>query len=242
MSIYVLNIATMLGLALAIDYSLFIVSRFREELARGRTVGEAVEKAVATSGKAVAFSGLAVAIGLSGLLLFRASAIASIGIAGGLVVVSTLFFALTFLPADPRDARATGQRAQPARPVRPARDRPDRRASATAGGSGSRARSCATRSRSSCPTLVFLFILGSPFFRLVQGVPDAAAYPAGLESRDAYVAIQSEFPKGETSPIVALVTVTGDPTVGRQRPGSWPATPRRSARSRGSTTSRAPTA
>ena len=46
MSIFVLNIATMLGLALAIDYSLFIVSRFREELRRGRTVGEAVERAV----------------------------------------------------------------------------------------------------------------------------------------------------------------------------------------------------
>ena len=57
MSIYVLNIATMLGLALSIDYSLFVVSRFREELARGRTVGQAVEKAVATSGKAVTFSG-----------------------------------------------------------------------------------------------------------------------------------------------------------------------------------------
>jgi RND superfamily putative drug exporter len=62
------------------------------------------------------------------------------------------------------------------------------------------------------PTLGFLFILGLPFFRLVQGVPDAAAFPPGLESRDAYVAIQSEFPKGETSPVVALVAVTGDPT------------------------------
>ena len=62
------------------------------------------------------------------------------------------------------------------------------------------------------PTLAFLLVLGLPFFRLVQGVPDASAYPAGLESRDAYVAIQSEFPKGETSPIVALVTVSGDPT------------------------------
>jgi RND superfamily putative drug exporter len=95
MSIYVLNIATMLGLALAIDYSLFIVSRFASS--RGRTVGEAVEKSIATSGKAVAFSGLAVAIGLSGLLVFKAP-IASIG-SPGLVVVSTLFFALTFLPA-----------------------------------------------------------------------------------------------------------------------------------------------
>ena len=73
MSIYVLNIATMLGLALAIDYSLFITSRFREELARGRTVEQAVERAVGTAGKAVLFSGIAVAIGLSGLLWFQAS-------------------------------------------------------------------------------------------------------------------------------------------------------------------------
>ena len=99
MSIFVLNIATMLGLALAIDYSLFIVSRFREELRRGRTVGEAVERAVATAGKAVAFSGVAVAIGLSGLLLFEAPAIRSIGIAGALVVLCSVVFALTFLPA-----------------------------------------------------------------------------------------------------------------------------------------------
>ena len=111
MSIFVLNIATMLGLALAIDYSLFIVSRFREELRRGRTVDEAVERAVATAGKAVAFSGVAVAIGLSGLLLFEAPAIRSIGIAGALVVLCSVVFALTFLPADPRDARPPRQRA-----------------------------------------------------------------------------------------------------------------------------------
>src|SRR5207344_186885 len=83
----------------AIDYSLFIVSRFREELRRGRTVEEAVERAIGSAGKAVAFSGIAVAIGLSGLLLFEAPAIRSIGIAGSLVVLSSVFFALTFLPA-----------------------------------------------------------------------------------------------------------------------------------------------
>ena len=99
MSIFVLNIATMLGLALAIDYSLFIVSRFREELRRGRTVEEAVERTVATAGKAVAFSGIAVAIGLSGLLLFEAAAIRSIGISGSLVVLCSVLYALTFLPA-----------------------------------------------------------------------------------------------------------------------------------------------
>ncbi len=122
MSIFVLNIATMLGLALAIDYSLFIVSRYREELRRGRTVAEAVERAVATAGKAVAFSGIAVAIGLSGLLLFEAPAIRSIGIAGAIVVVCSVVFALTFLPADAGDARASRQRAvdQRAAPPHPA--------------------------------------------------------------------------------------------------------------------------
>ncbi len=210
MSIYVLNIATMLGLALSIDYSLFVVSRFREELARGRTVEEAVEKSVATSGKAVAFSGFAVVIGLSGLLLFRASAIASIGIAGGLVVASTLFFALTFLPAmlgmlGPR-VNALSLRGLLGRRIGPPRSQLD-------GWWGRVARQVMRHPvLVLVPTLIFLFILGSPFFRLLQGVPDASAYPPGLESRDAYVAIQSEFPKGETSPIVALVTVSGDPT------------------------------
>ena len=99
MSIYVLNIATMLGLALAIDYSLFITSRFKEELRHGRTVGDAVQRSVATAGKAVVFSGLAVAIGLSGLMLFAAPAIRSIGIGGSIVVMTSVLFALTFLPA-----------------------------------------------------------------------------------------------------------------------------------------------
>src|SRR3954453_14832712 len=99
MSIYVLNIATMLGLALAIDYSLFITSRFREELARGRSVEQAVERAIGTAGKAVMFSGIAVAVGLSGLLWFKASALSPIGIGGSIIVVTSVGFSLTFLPA-----------------------------------------------------------------------------------------------------------------------------------------------
>jgi RND superfamily putative drug exporter len=62
------------------------------------------------------------------------------------------------------------------------------------------------------PTLLLLFVLGLPFFRIQQGVPDAAALPPGLESRDAYVAIQTEFPAGETTPIVVLAETSGDPT------------------------------
>src|SRR3954470_17794583 len=90
MSIYVLNIATMLARAPPIDYSLFLTSRFRVELARGRTVEQAVERAVGTAGKAVLFSGVSVAIGLSGLLFFQASALASIGLGGSIVVLASV--------------------------------------------------------------------------------------------------------------------------------------------------------
>jgi uncharacterized membrane protein YdfJ with MMPL/SSD domain len=218
MSIYVLNIATMLGLALAIDYSLFEVSRFREELARGRSVGDAVERAVATSGKAIAFSGLAVAIGLSGLLLFKASAIASIGIAGAIVCLCSVFYGLTFLPAvlgmlGPR-VNALSLRGLFDR-VRLAAGRPVGTAAAVAAtGRWERVAHAVMRRPVSVLVVVlaFLFLLGSPFLRLEQGVPDASIMPAGLESRDAYAALLAEFPKGEVSPITVLATVAGDPT------------------------------
>jgi len=213
MSIFVLNIATMLGLALAIDYSLFIVSRFREELRRGRTVGEAVERAVGTAGKAVAFSGIAVAIGLSGLLLFKAPAIRSIGIAGSIVVLSSVVFALTFLPAilgmlghrvNALSIRGLRHRFRPvADGVEVARtSRWERVAHAVM------RRPIAVL----IPTLGFLLILGAPFLRLEQGVPGAEIYPPGVESRDAYVALQTEFAPGETTPIIILADVTGPPT------------------------------
>jgi RND superfamily putative drug exporter len=213
MSIFVLNIATMLGLALAIDYSLFIVSRYREELRRGRTVGEAVERAIGTAGKAITFSGIAVAIGLSGLLLFEAPAIRSIGIAGALVVLCSVAFALTFLPAvlgmlGPRvNALALGGLV---RRFRGASDltepTPSSRWERLAHGVMRRPIAVLV------PTLAILLVAGSPVLRLEQGVPGAEIYPAGVESRDAYVALQTEFSPGETTPIVILADVPGSPT------------------------------
>jgi putative drug exporter of the RND superfamily len=213
MSIFVLNIATMLGLALAIDYSLFVVSRFREELRRGRTVAEAVERSVATAGKAVTFSGIAVAIGLSGLLLFEAPAIRSIGIAGAIVVLSSVVFGLTFLPAvlgmlghrvNSLSLRALRHRIRPlADGVEPARTaRWERVAHAVM------RRPIAVL----IPTLAILLIAGIPFLHLEQGVPGAEIYPPGVESRDAYVALQTEFAPGETTPITILADVQGSPT------------------------------
>jgi RND superfamily putative drug exporter len=211
MSIYVLNISTMLGLALAIDYSLFIVSRFREELARGRTVGAAVEKAVATSGKAVAFSGFAVAVGLSGLLFMKAPALNSIGIGGSLVVLSSVFFALTFLPAvlgmlGPR-INALSLRGLLARfRIVSATRQPGHRWERVAHAVMARPLLVLV------PVLIFLLAAGTPFLRVKQAVPGAEVLPAGLESRDTYVAIQQQFPRGETTPVTILADVQGDPT------------------------------
>ena len=179
MSIYVLNIATMLGLALAIDYSLFIVSRYREELRRGRTVGEAVERAVATSGKAVMFSGIAVAIGLSGLLLFAAPAIRSIGIAGALVVISSVFFALTFLPAV---LGMLGPRVN-ALPLSGISRRFRRTSDLPFAARTSRWERVALAVmkhpiRVMIPTLAILLIAGIPYFHMVQGVPGRRGLPA----------------------------------------------------------------
>ena len=218
LSIYVQNVATMLGLALAIDYSLFMVSRFREELRRGRTVAQAVETTVATSGKAVAFSGLAVAIGLSGLLLFRPMALRSFGIGGSLVVASSVFFALTFLPAV-LGMLGTRVNALSLTGLIDAIRRRLGRPPAAEAASARRSRWAAVANLVMArpfafliPTLIFLLVAGTPFLHLEQGIPNAATLPPGLESRDAAVALANDFKAGETTPITILANVQGDPT------------------------------
>ena len=149
MSVFVLNIATMLGLALAIDYSLFIVSRFREELARGRAVGEAVERAIATSRQ----GGRVQRPGRRDRLV-RAPGVRGAGSAIDRPRRLDRRLLLRPLRDDvpagrPRHARAAGQCAElpgiaPTHPPRPWRAvRPARRA-----GRASRAGSCAGRSSS----------------------------------------------------------------------------------------------
>ncbi len=96
---YALNIVTLIGLGVAIDYSLFIVNRFREELERDAATEEALARTLATTGRAIAFSGLTVAVGLSGLLFYRGSFLASMGMAGAIVVAFAVLYGLTFLPA-----------------------------------------------------------------------------------------------------------------------------------------------
>ncbi len=213
MSIYVLNIATMLGLALAIDYSLFLTSRFREELARGRSVEQAVERAVGTAGKAVVFSGVAVAIGLSGLLWFKASGLSSIGLGGAIVVLASVFYSLTFLPAilgmlGPRVNSLSVDGLLRRLGLRRGNRDATRRSRWEQVAFAVMRRPIAVL----LPVLALLLLVGSPYLRLQQGVPDATVYPEGVASRDAWVALQTEFDAGETTPIVLLLDTKDSPT------------------------------
>lgn len=98
LSIFVLNTAPMIGLALGIDFALLFVNRFREELAN-KTVDAAVSKTVATSGKTIIFSGLCVLLGMIGMLFIDVGVFRSVAIGGVAVVFTSVLAANTFLPA-----------------------------------------------------------------------------------------------------------------------------------------------
>ena len=129
-STYAVNVVTLVGLGIAIDYSLFIVTRFREELASGQSVEDALGTTMATAGRAIMFSGLTVAIGLSGLLFYTGTALVSMGVAGAIVVAISVLYAVTLLPAMLASSRTAHQqhpRSHPAaQAVRPGRVAPPR--------------------------------------------------------------------------------------------------------------------
>lgn len=99
LSVFTINIALLLGLCLSLDYSLFIISRFREELKRQSTVQEAIGVTQATAGHAILFSGLAVFASLSALLLFPVNILFSIGVGGLMAVLMAVLIAILLLPA-----------------------------------------------------------------------------------------------------------------------------------------------
>ena len=178
MSIFVLNLATLLGLGLGVDYSLLMLSRFREELARRTPAGtradaEAVEAAVrvtvATAGRAVFFSGLTVLLGLLGLVLFEFMILRSVGIAGALVVGIAVAAALTLQPAL---LSVLGSRVD-AFAIRKVRPDP--------GSEGAWARLARRVMRHPLrvffPTLAVLLVLGTPFLHVRFNAPDATILP-----------------------------------------------------------------
>lgn len=207
MSIFVLNLTTLLGLGLGIDYSLLVTSRFREELARRGDTPDAVERAlvttVATAGRAVFFSGLTVLLGLLGLAFFDFMMLRSVGIAGAIVVGLGVAAALTLLPAvlailGPRIDRLSIRRRREgsgegrwARLARRVMDRPV---------------------AVFVPILVVLLALGAPFLSVRLNAPDASILPPTVPSRAAFDRLTAAFGEGEFAPIVLAVRTTGPVT------------------------------
>ena len=96
---YATNIVSLIGLGVSIDYSLFVVNRFRDELARGQSREDAIAKSMATAGRAITFSGLTAAVGISAMLFYQGTFMASMGAAGAMVIGIAVVYGLTFLPA-----------------------------------------------------------------------------------------------------------------------------------------------
>ncbi|TDC67898.1 MMPL family transporter [Actinomadura sp. GC306] len=201
-SIFAVNITTFLGLGLAIDYGLFMVSRFREELARdGRSTEDALAATMATAGRTVAVSGVTVAVSLSGLLLFDQQFLVSMGYGGIATVLVCMVGALTVLPAL---LAVLGPKVN-ALPIRRRGRRPSR------GWWGRVARSVMRRPvLYATATVALLLALGAPFLGINWGGMDAKVMPEGAEARVVAETLEARFPGNATSPIEAVVTGTSD--------------------------------
>ncbi len=224
MSIFVLNLATLLGLGLGVDYSLLMTSRFREELRRGvalpggtmdvgdgqrrapspEAVARAVRISVATAGRAVFFSGLTVLLGLTGLILFEFPILRSVGIAGAIVVGLAVAAALTLLPAI---LGVVGSRLDALR-VRRVNDVEDP--------DGPWARLARRVMRHPVavfvPTLGFLLLLGFPFLHVRLNAPDATILPPSVPSRAAFELLDEKFGAGRFAPLSIAIRTTGPAT------------------------------
>ena len=201
---YATNIITLIGLAVAIDYSLFIVNRFRDELAAGASREDAIVIALSTAGRAITFSGITVAIGLSAMLFYQGTFMASMGAAGAIVVAIAVFYGLTFLPASlavlgdlvdwwPRWAKAVF----PSLGTRQA-----------AGTGAWHAMAIWVMRRPwfvLVPALVVLLVAGTPFLQLRLASSDVDALPPSNQARQGYDALTSEFPGWNETSVEAVV-------------------------------------
>ncbi|WP_327324153.1 MMPL family transporter [Streptomyces sp. NBC_01210] len=194
------TLATMIGLAVGIDYALFIVSRYRAELAEGRDREEAAGRAVGTAGSAVVFAGLTVVIALVGLAVVNIPMLSKMGFAAAGTVVIAVLIALTLIPALLGFAgkRVLGRKA---RKGQPAGDKPNM---------GTRWARFVIR-RPVAVLLVGVVGLGAmavPAASLEMGLPDDGAQPVSTTQRKAYDLLSDGFGPGFNGPL--LVVVDGD--------------------------------
>jgi RND superfamily putative drug exporter len=190
---YSLNIVALFGLGLAVDYSLLIVARFREERAAGLDVHPATERAVAAAGRTVAFSSLTVAISLAGLLAFAEPLLRSMALAGAVVVLLAALAAITLVPA---------LLAMWGRRISPARSRPDERNPLY------RLSMLASRNAGLVATSAagVLLLLTVPFMRANLEDSGSESLPRGSESRQVEEILTAKF-GASVRPITVVMDV-----------------------------------
>ncbi|MEU5630972.1 MMPL family transporter [Streptomyces rishiriensis] len=204
------TLALMIGLAVGIDYALFIVSRYRSELAEGRDREEAVGRATGTAGSAVVFAGLTVVIALAGLAVVNVPMLTKMGLAAAGTVVVAVLIALTMVPAllgfAGRKVRATGEKRRPRGSEAGASA-----VSAASGqakpGPGVRWASFVIR-RPAAVLLLGVLGLGAiavPATQLELGLPDDGSQPTSTTQRRAYDLLSEGFGPGFNGPLLIVV-------------------------------------
>ena len=199
-SIFTINVVSMIGIAIGIDYALILIARFREEM-RGEHPEHALAIALSTAGKAILVSGATVAIGLAGLIAFEVPAATSTGLAGGAIVIASVTASLTMLPAalalwGPRIARS---RPGAGRGTPPASQGLARRFDGF------------TRRVDGHPVVVMvvstvvLLILAAPILDLQPSAPTMDILPRDEPSRRVFDTVDQSFSSATLSPIIVIV-------------------------------------
>jgi RND superfamily putative drug exporter len=202
-SIFALNLTTGLGLGLAIDYSLFVVSRYREEIAKSGPGFEAMRRTMATAGRTVFFSSLTVAAALASLLVFPQRFLYSMGLGGSLVALLAAAIALTVLPAV---LALLGTRVNGLAPAFLQR-RAEREARVTEEGFWYRLSQFVRRRPIgiATATAALLLVLSIPFYSMKFTSVDAQVLPESASARQVDDVLRSEFPPFRDSPVRVLV-------------------------------------
>ncbi len=216
MSIFSINVITILGLGLAIDYSLFMVSRFREELSRHQgDVPAALTRTMQTAGRTVLFSGLTVAISLLSLKLFPLMMLQSMGMGGAAAAIVAVLAALTVLPAM---LAALGTRVNALSIQSLLRGRGKQAASATEttapANTGFWYRTSQLVMRRPVVvlvvTLIPMLLVGTPFLHVNLATPDARSIPTTHESRVVSDILTTQFPGNDNVPVELLIHSDSD--------------------------------
>ena len=205
-SIFALNLVTGLGLGLAIDYSLFVVSRYREEMARSGPGMTALRRTMATAGRTVLYSSLTVAAALAALTVFPQNFLYSMGIGGTLVALAAALISLTVLPAV---LALLGERVNSLSPKFLQR-RADFDSRAATEGFWYRLSRTVMRipGRIALGSAAFLVALGIPFFSIEFTSVDAQVLPEDASARQVDSTLRAEFPPYRDTPV--QLAVTGD--------------------------------